>query len=218
LAQSQDAVRYSRNIPLEKAQGDALLAYAQNGEPLRAEQGYPLRLLLPGWEGSASVKWLSHLKLGEQPTLVREETVRYSEILPDGRVRVFASELSVKSIITFPAFPQRITPGWWEIRGLAWSGRGRIARVDLSTDGGTSWFEAELEPPVLPKAHTRFCARWRWNGGQAVLTSRAVDESGAVQPSQKELRAQRAPGNDYHNNNRRAWIVEGDGRVFFRPG
>jgi len=218
LAQSQDAARYSRSIPLSKAQDDALLAYAQNGEPLRAEQGYPLRLLLPGWEGSASVKWLARLEVGDEPTLVREETVRYSNILPDGRVRVFESELGVKSIITFPAFPRQIAPGWWEIRGLAWSGRGRIARVEVSTDGGTRWSTAELDDPVLPKAHTRFRARWRWTGGTAVLVSRAVDESGAMQPSTQELRAERGPGNDYHNNNQRAWIVEGDGRVFFYPG
>jgi sulfane dehydrogenase subunit SoxC len=218
LAQSEDAGRYARSIPIEKAMDDALLAYAQNGEPIRAEQGYPLRLLLPGWEGSTSVKWLRRIELGERPWLMRDETARFSGILRDGRVRMFDFELGPKSIITAPAYPRRIDAGWWEIRGLAWSGAGRIARVEVSVDGGAAWHAAALDEPVLPKAHTRFRFPWRWHGAAAVLLSRAVDERGQVQPSWKEFSAARASGNDYHNNHVRGWRVEPDGRVFFERG
>jgi sulfane dehydrogenase subunit SoxC len=218
LAQSADAARYSRDIPMDKAQDDALLAYAQNGEPIRLEQGYPLRLLLPGWEGSASVKWLCRIEVGDRPAFTREETARYSDILRDGRVRVFNFEMGPKSIITSPAFPRTLEAGWWEIRGLAWSGAGRVARVDVSTDGGATWQAAELGEPVLPKAHTRFRLPWQWSGAPAVLLSRATDERGQVQPSWTEFAATRAAGNDYHNNHIRGWRVEPDGRVFFERG
>jgi sulfane dehydrogenase subunit SoxC len=215
LAQSEDAARYARSIPIEKALDDALLAYAQNGEPIRAEQGYPLRLVLPGWEGSTCVKWLRRLELGERPWLTRDETARFSGILPDGRVQLFSFELGPKSIITSPAYPRTIEAGWWEIRGLAWSGAGRIARVEISVDGGAAWHPAELDGPVLSRAHTRFRSRWRWDGRPAVLLSRAVDERGQAQPSWKEFSAARADGNDYHNNHVRGWKVETDGRVWF---
>jgi sulfane dehydrogenase subunit SoxC len=218
LAQSADAARYSRSIPMDKAQDDALLAYAQNGEAIRLEQGYPLRLLLPGWEGSASVKWLCRIDAGDRPAFTREETARYSDIERDGRVRVFAFEMGPKSIITAPAFPRTLRAGWWEIRGLAWSGAGRVAQVDLSTDGGATWQAAELGEPVLPKAHTRFRLPWRWTGAPAILLSRATDERGQVQPSWAEFAATRATGNDYHNNHIRGWRVESDGRVFFERG
>jgi len=216
LAESEDGARYSRSIPLPEVLGDAMLAYGQNGEPLRPEQGYPVRLLIPGFEGSSQVKWLRRIELGESPWWTREETARYTDILPSGKIRVFALVMEAKSIITQPTFPRRIAPGWWEIRGLAWSGRGRIARVDVSTDGGASWQPAALDAPILPKAHTRFRLPWRYGGGRAVLMSRATDETGAVQPTAEELRRGRVPGNDYHNNSVRAWLVEEDGRIFFR--
>jgi len=216
LAESQDAARYSRSIPLADVLGDALLAYGQNGEPLRPEHGYPVRLVLPGIEGSAQVKWIRRIELGEAAWWTREETARYTDILPSGKIRMFALVMEAKSIITRPAFPQRIAAGWWEIRGLAWSGRGRIARVDVSTDGGATWQVAVLDEPVLPKAHTRFRLPWQYGGGRAVLMSRATDETGYVQPTAQELRRQRLPGHDYHHNSVRAWLVEDDGRVFFR--
>ena len=218
LAQSEDAGRYARSIPIEKALDDALLAYGQNGEPIRAEQGYPLRLVLPGWEGSASVKWLRRVELGERPWLTRDETARYSTILRDGRVRLFDFELGPKSIITSPAYPRTVDVGWWEIRGLAWSGAGRIARVEISVDAGATWQDARLDAPVLPRAHTRFRYPWRWDGGATALCSRATDERGQVQPSWQEFSAARAPGNDYHNNHVRGWRVESDGRVWFERG
>jgi sulfane dehydrogenase subunit SoxC len=218
LAQSMDAGLYSRSIPIGKAWDDALVAYAQNGEPLRAEQGYPLRLLLPGFEGSANVKWLRRIELSDAPFMTREETARYSDLLPNGKIRVFAFEMDAKSILTSPTFPAVLSPGWWELRGLAWSGRGRIARVDVSTDGGASWVGARLDEPVLPKAHTRFRHLWKWDGRSTVLMSRATDETGYVQPRWEQLRAVRVPGNDYHCNSIRAWKVETDGRVHFLPG
>jgi sulfane dehydrogenase subunit SoxC len=218
LAQSEDAARYARSIPLDKALDDALLAYAQNGEPVRAEQGYPLRLVLPGWEGSTCVKWLRRIEVGEKPWLTRDETARFSTILRDGRVRLFDFELGPKSIITTPAYPRTLEPGWWEIRGLAWSGAGRIAHVEVSVDGGVTWRAAELDGPVLPRAHTRFREGWRWDGSDAVLLSRARDERGQVQPSWAQFSASRAAGNDYHNNHVRGWRVERDGRVWFERG
>lgn len=218
LAESQDAGLYARSIPLSRAPEDAMLAYAQNGEPLRVEQGFPVRLLVPGWEGSASVKWLRRLEVLDRPAMTRDETARYSDVSPDGRIHPFELVMPVKSIITSPAFPQSLPGGWCEIRGIAWSGRGRIARVDVSTDGGETWAAADLDGPVLAKAHTRFRIAWNWTGGEAVFASRAVDETGDTQPTLEAFRAARTPGNDYRNNYIRAWRVAPDGRVTFASG
>jgi sulfane dehydrogenase subunit SoxC len=218
LAESQDAGLYARSIPLSKAYDDAMLAYAQNGEPLRAEQGYPVRLLLPGWEGSASVKWIRRIELLAKPAMTRDETARYSDVLPDHEIHPFVFVMEVKSIITTPAHPETLEPGWREIRGLAWSGRGRIDRVEVSTDGGSTWTAASLDGPVHPKAHTRFRLPWRWDGGETVLMSRAVDETGAVQPTLEAFRESRLPANDYRNNYIRAWRVQANGRIFFASG
>jgi sulfane dehydrogenase subunit SoxC len=216
LAEGMDAAVMTRSIPVEKAWDDAMIAYAQNGEALRPEQGYPARLLLPGWEGNAQVKWLRRLKLADQPFMTREETARYTDPLPDCTARMFSFEMDAKSIITFPAHPVTLSgKGFWEITGLAWSGRGRITRVDVSTDGGSRWEPAALQEPVLPKCHTRFRFPWRWNGSGALLMSRATDETGYVQPTLAQLRAARGLGTQYHYNNVRAWRVEADGRVFF---
>jgi sulfane dehydrogenase subunit SoxC len=216
LAQAQDGARYSRSLPLARALDEGMVAWAQNGEPLRAEQGYPARLLVPGWEGSAQVKWLRRLELTDGPQFTREETSRYSDLGLDGKVHGYRLEMEVKSVITQPAWPRVLERGWWEIRGLAWSGRGRIARVEVSTDGGMRWSRAALDEPVLPKAHTRFRLPWRFAGEAALLMSRAVDETGRVQPLAGA--APRQPGGDYHNNEVRAWSVEPDGRVRFEPG
>jgi len=216
LAEGGDSCLLSRSIPVLKANDDALVVWAQNGEPLRPEQGFPIRLLLPGFEGNSNVKWLRRIKLGTEPFMTRWETSKYTDPLPGGKVRQFSFEMDAKSIITSPAFPERLSaPGWWAIRGLAWSGRGRITRVDVSTDGGATWQEAALRSPATPKAQVRFELPWRWTGEQSFLMSRAVDETGYVQPTFAELRGVRGPGTDYHFNSIRGWKVARDGSVSF---
>jgi sulfane dehydrogenase subunit SoxC len=216
LAEGGDSCLLSRSIPIEKANDDALVVWAQNGEPLRPEQGFPIRLLLPGFEGNSNVKWLRRIKLGTEPFMTRWETSKYTDPLPGDKVRQFSFEMDAKSIITSPAYPERLTtPGWWAIRGLAWSGRGRITRVDVSADGGTNWQEAALRSTATSKAHVRFELPWRWTGNESLLMSRAVDETGYIQPTTSELRAVRGPGTDYHFNGIRAWRVARDGSVSF---
>src|SRR5919106_676305 len=157
VAEGADACKMTRSVPIEKAWDDALVAYAQNGEALRPEQGYPIRLLLPGWEGNASVKWLRQIKVVDQPMMSRDETSKYTDLLPDGRARQFTFLMEAKSVITRPSAGQRLNgPGFYEISGLAWSGGGTVTRVEVSTDGGATWTDATLQLPVLPKAHTRF--------------------------------------------------------------
>lgn len=216
LAEGGDAAKLARSVPMEKAMDDALLVYAQNGEAIRPEQGYPVRLLLPGWEGNAQVKWLRRLEVTDRPTHTREETSKYTDPLADGTARQFSFVMDAKSLITFPAYPYRLPDGgWWEIQGLAWSGRGRITRVEVSTDGGERWEDAELQEPVLPKCTVRFRHLWDWDGRPTVLLSRATDETGYVQPSLAELLEVRGAGTSYHWNNVRGWRVGGDGAVTF---
>ena len=216
LAEGGDAAMLARSVPLEKAMDDALLAYGQNGEAIRPEQGYPVRLLLPGWEGNAQVKWLRRIEITDRPTMTREETSRYTDPLADGTARQFSFTMDAKSLITFPAYPYALPErGWWEIRGLAWSGRGRITRVEVSTDGGGRWAPAELQGPVLPKCTTRFRHLWDWDGRETVLLSRATDETGYVQPTVQTLLAARGEGTSYHWNNIRPWKVAADGTVTF---
>jgi sulfane dehydrogenase subunit SoxC len=214
LAEGADGAAMTRSVPIEKALGDALIAYAQNGERLRPEQGYPLRLLLPGFEGNMSIKWLRRLKLGPAPFETREETSKYTGLQPDGIARQFVFPMRVKSVITSPSGGQRVgQPGFTEIRGLAWSGEGRVRRVDVSTDGGASWQEARLQDPVLSKCLTRFRLPWQWNGSPAVLMSRAEDETGVVQPTRAALLAVRGPNTDYHYNAIHAWQLDAQGSV-----
>ena len=216
LAEGADAAQMARSIPMSKANDDALVVWSQNGEPLRPEQGFPIRLLLPGYEGNTNVKWLRRIKLGTQPFMTREETSKYTDPLPGGRVRQFSLEMDAKSIITTPAYPERLTgPGWWPIRGLAWSGRGRISRVDVSVNGGHTWIAAELLTPTSPKAHVRFEHMWKWDGHETMLMSRAVDDQGYVQPTMAQLLAARGPGTEYHFNSIRGWRVGTDGTVTF---
>ena len=216
LAEGGDAAVMTRSIPIEKALDDAMVVYGQNGEPLRPEQGFPVRLLLPGWEGNANVKWLRRIKLGDQPFMTREETSKYTDALQGEKARQFSFVMDAKSIITFPAYPTVLGDrGWWEIRGIAWSGRGRISMVEISTDGGSTWSKAVLDDPILPKAHTRFRHLWNWTGTRATLMSRATDETGYVQPTSATLRAVRGPGTNYHMNNIRAWDVDESGHVTF---
>ena len=217
LAEGADAAVLTRSVPIEKALDDALIAYGQNGEALRPEQGYPARLFLPGWEGNASVKWLRRLEVSDAPFMTREETSKYTEPFANGTSRQFSFRMDARSLITAPAFPNRLERGWVEITGIAWTGAGRIARVDISTDGGATWTPSQLQEPVLPLAHTRFRHMWQWNGGEAVLMSRAVDETGYVQPTKAALLAQRGPGTaTYHLNPITGWVVQADGRVVYK--
>ena len=216
LAEGGDAALLSRSIPIAKMLGDAMIAYAQNGEAVRAANGYPARLLLPGYEGNMCIKWLRRLKLIDQPNMSRDETSKYTDPLPDGTSRQFSFVMDAKSIITSPASPERLSsPGWRPITGIAWSGRGRITGVDVSVDGGATWAATELLGAALPHAHTRFQHMWQWNGKPAMLMSRARDETGYVQPSVAEYRRVRGPGTDYHFNAIRSWRVAADGAVTF---
>lgn len=216
LAEGEDAAVMARSIPIEKGWQDAIVAYGQNGEPLRPEQGYPARLFLPGWEGNTNVKWLRRIEVTDHPFMTREETSKYTDPLADGTARQFSFVMDAKSIITFPAYPVTLPgAGWWDITGIAWSGRGRITRVDISTDGGTHWTQAELQGPVLPQCHTRFRYLWNWDGRESLIMSRAVDETGYAQPTLAQLRAVRGSGTFYHFNHIRAWRVPRDGSVVF---
>ena len=215
LAEGGDACLLARSIPVEKALDDALVVWAQNGEPLRPEQGFPIRLLLPGWEGNTNVKWLGRLELGTRPWMTRWETATYTDPLANGTARQFSFEMDAKSIITSPAYPETITPGWNLITGLAWSGRGRIRRVEVSVDAGGTWSDAALQDPALRKAHVRFTQMWKWNGGETAIMSRATDDTGYVQPTRAELIRVRGPGTLYHYNPIYGWRVMPNGRVFF---
>jgi sulfane dehydrogenase subunit SoxC len=214
LAEGADAAAMTRSIPMEKAMDDALVVYAQNGEALRPEQGYPLRLILPGFEGNTQIKWLRRLEVSDAPYMTREETSKYTDLMPDGNARQFTFVMEAKSVITFPSgghtLPEK---GFYEIRGLAWSGRGKITRVDVSTDGGRNWTQAELSGPVEPKALTAFRLPWRWKGGTALLQSRAIDETGYVQPTRQALIEVRGLNSVYHLNAIQTWQVSADGGV-----
>jgi sulfane dehydrogenase subunit SoxC len=215
-AEGGDAARLSRSVPMEKGLDDAMIAYAYNGEPLRPANGYPARLLLPGYEGNANVKWVRRIEVAAGPGMFRDETSKYTDPLSNGTARQFSFVMDAKSIITAPAHPGRVTPNaWTQITGIAWSGRGKIVRVDISTDGGATWSASELQEPVLANAHTRFRVPWQWDGKRAVIMSRAVDETGYTQPTLDEFRTARGVGTDYHFNYIRSWVVEPDGQVFF---
>lgn len=215
LAEGADAAAMDRSVPLAEAfRIGAMVAYAQNGERLRPEQGFPLRLVVPGFEGNMNVKWLRRIKLLSGPAMTKEETAYYTDLMPDGKARGFTFVMETKSVITFPSGGQRLrAPGFVEITGLAWSGRGRITRVDVSVDGGESWQRATLQEPVLSRCLTRFRLPWHWHGGRAVLQSRAVDETGYVQPTRHALVAIRGTNSFYHNNAIQSWQIAPSGEV-----
>jgi len=214
IAEGGDACRMMRSVPLAKAMDDALIAYGQNGEALRPAQGYPLRLLLPGWEGNTNVKWLHSLKVTDQAYMARDETAKYSDLMPDGKARIFTYRMEAKSVITFPSGGQKLPgPGLYELTGLAWSGSGRIERVEITTDGGKTWVNAQLQEPRLPIAWTRFRLPWRFDGREAVIASRATDETGYVQPTREALIAVRGTNSGYHFNGMKFWKVRADGTV-----
>lgn len=213
-AEGADAAAMTRSVPLSICLDDAMIALFQNGEPLRPEQGFPMRLLLPGVEGNASVKWLRRLNVLARPALSREETSKYTDLLPDGRAEAFSLRMGVKSVILRPSFGLDLPgPGLFEISGLAWSGSGRIRSVEVSMDGGRRWAGAALTAPVLSKALTRFRLPWRWTGAPATLLSRAVDEHGNTQPARSHWLAKYGAGQGYHCNAIQSWHVDGAGRV-----
>ena len=214
MAEGADAAAMNRSVPLAKAMDDALLALYQNGERLRPEQGYPLRLFLPGYEGNMSIKWLRRIKVTAAPSMTREETSKYSDLMPDGRTVLFSYPMDVKSVITSPSPGLLLKgPGLYQISGMAWTGVGRIAKVEVSADGGATWGEAALTEPVLDKAVTRFRMAWRWNGAETVIMSRAVDETGAVQPTRETIIAAKGRKFAYHYNGIQAWGIDGEGQV-----
>jgi sulfane dehydrogenase subunit SoxC len=214
LAEGADAAGLNRSIPTAKAMADGLLVYAANGEDLRPSQGYPLRLLLPGFEGNMNIKWLRRLKIGREPWHTRWDTPYYGDLMPDGTAREFTFVMEAKSVITSPSGGQRLPgPGFAEISGLAWSGRGRVDRVEVSTDGGQSWMVAMLQEPVLPMAWTRFRLPWQWDGQATRVQSRAIDETGYVQPTIAQLVEARGVNSFYHNNAIKTWAIAADGEV-----
>lgn len=216
LAEGGDAAVLSRSIPIAKMLDDAIIAYAQNGEPVRLGNGYPMRLVLPGYEGNMCIKYLRRLELISQPNMSRDETSKYTDPLPDGTSRQFSFVMDAKSLITSPTYPSKLSAkGWWPISGLAWTGRGKITRVEVSTDGGKTWRDAELVGQALPYAHTRFQYMWEWQGQSAKLMSRATDETGGVQPTLEEFKRVRGTGTDYHFNAIRSWDVAADGTIGF---
>jgi len=214
LAEGADAAGMSRSVPLAKAMDDALIALYQNGERVRPSNGYPLRLLLPGYEGNMQVKWLRRIKVTEGPTMTKDETSKYTILTPDGKALQFVFPIEAKSVITQPSPGLTMQgPGLYEISGLAWSGYGKIAQVEVSADGGKSWAQAALQQPVLSRALTRFRIPWQWGGGPAVLQSRASDDSGYVQPTRSELIARLGDKTIYHFNGITSWGVAASGEI-----
>ncbi len=214
LAEGADGASLTRTIPLAMALDDVLVCYGQNGEMLRPEQGYPLRLLVPGVQGVSSVKWLRRIEVGDRPWNTREESLHYIDLMPGGKHRQYTWIQEAKSVITAPSGGQVLLDhGYHQITGLAWSGRGKVRRVDVSTDGGRNWRTARLAEPVLTKALTRFRIDWTWDGGPALLQSRVIDETGYVQPTIRQLRSVRGTRSIYHNNAIQTWRVDATGEV-----
>lgn len=209
-----DAASLGRSVPLNKAMEDVIIALYQNGEPIRPEQGYPMRLFVPGWEGNVSVKWLTQIKVTDGPANFRDETSRYTELLPDGRALQFTYPMGVKSVITSPSGQMTLTRrGLHEVTGLAWSGSGAIRRVEISADGGRTWADAHIEENQQALTLTRFRLPWLWEGGEAILQSRATDTAGNVQPARAAWVAMYSPANRYHYNGIQSWAVSAQGEV-----
>ncbi len=215
IAEAADGAALNVSLPIEKLLDDAILALYQNGERLRPENGYPVRLLLPGWEGIVNVKWLRQLKLVDQPAMTRDETAQYTDLLPTGKARQFSFTMQAKSLITSPSVGMTLpdNPGIYQVTGLAWSGNGKIRKVEVSADGGDTWVEAELSDPVLDKAFTRFSLPWQWQGQYAILQSRATDETGYQQPSRDTLISERGDNSFFHYNAIVSWEINEDGQI-----
>jgi sulfane dehydrogenase subunit SoxC len=214
VARGADAAGMARSVPLDLCRDEAIVALYQNGEPLRPAQGYPLRLFVPGCEGNLSVKWLSSLQVQATPAYTRDETSKYTDLRADGRADMFSLRMEVKSVITAPSGRMSLPrPGVYEISGLAWSGHGAVRAVEVSADGGRTWASAALQSEARPRALARFRIPWRWDGGPAVLQSRAVDDRGHVQPSREQALAGWSPAVIYHYNGIQSWAVDPDGRI-----
>ncbi len=215
LAEGGDGSSMTRTIPMDLVRsGEVLLAYGQNGEMLRPENGYPLRLVVPGVQGVSWIKYLRRVEVGDQPWAAKDESVHYVDLMPDGTHRQYTSIQECKSVVTTPSGGQvLLDKGFYSITGLAWSGRGKVKGVDVSVDGGRNWRPARLQDPVMSKCLTRFSADWVWDGKPAIIQSRARDETGYVQPSYPQLRAVRGTRSIYHNNAIQSWRVEESGEV-----
>lgn len=215
IAEGADNCRMARSIPIAKCLEDTLVVYGQNGEALRPEQGYPLRLIVPGWEGNLNVKWLHRLHVAGEPAMSVKETAYYTELMPDGKAQIFTFVMEARSVITRPSGGQKLPPGGGvhEVTGFAWSGKGKIRSAEVSTDGGKTWSEAKLQEPVLSQALVRFRYLWHWDGKDAVLQSRCTDETGYLQPSHQEYVAVRGLNSGYHYNAIKPWVVRADGSV-----
>ncbi len=215
LAEGADGSGMTRTIPMEMVDsGEVLVAYGQNGEMLRPENGYPLRLVVPGVQGVSWVKYLRRIEVGDQPYGTKDESLHYVDLMPDGQQRQYTSIQEIKSVVTTPSGGQvLLDKGFYNITGLAWSGRGKVTRVDVSTDGGRNWRVARLEQPVLSKCLTRFNLDWVWDGKPALIQSRATDDTGHVQPTYAQLRQVRGSRSIYHNNAIQTWWVQEGGEV-----
>lgn len=215
IAEGADGGSHTRSLPLIKLMDDAIVALYQNGERLRPSQGYPMRLFVPGWEGNANVKWLHRLEVTAQPAHTKDESSLYTEILANGDIERFTFHMDVKSVITHPSGKQMLpeAKGFYEISGLAWSGFGRIRKVEVSADGGKTWAVAHLDGPVHDKSLTRFSIPWHWDGKPAVLLSRATDEHGRMQPTRKQWKRRYAGHSFNHYNAIQAWTVSRNGKV-----
>jgi sulfane dehydrogenase subunit SoxC len=215
LAEGADGSSMTRTIPMELIEsGEVLVAYGQNGEMLRPENGYPLRLVVPGVQGVSWVKYLRRIEVGDQPYGAKDEVLHYVDLMPDGRHRQYTSIQECKSVVTTPSGGQVLLDrGYYQITGLAWSGRGKVRRVDVSVDGGANWRTARLQTPVLTKCLTRFSLDWVWDGRPAIIQSRAIDDTGYVQPTYRQLRAVRGSRSIYHNNSIQTWLVQESGEV-----
>ncbi|CAL8977842.1 hypothetical protein RHODGE_RHODGE_01511 [Rhodoplanes serenus] len=214
LAEGGDATGLARSIPLtDEIMNETIVAYAQNGEPLRPAHGYPVRLLIPGWEGNLSIKWLRRLKFGDAPFMTRWETARYTSLMANGKAKQFQLRQEINSVITAPSGMMEIRPGYNRITGLAWSGHGSIVRVEVSTDGGRTWADATLNRPVLPKAQARFHLDWRWDGKPTKIVSRSTDDKGHVQPDRKTVIGEMGTNALFHYNAQQTWSIDAAGRV-----
>jgi len=214
LAEGGDGAAVDRSIPLsDEIMDDAMVAYGQNGEPLRPSNGFPIRLLMPGFEGNLNIKWLRRLKFGDRAWMTRWETDRYTQLLANGKSMQFQLRMETNSVITSPSGTMQIRPGYNRITGLAWSGHGKIAKVEVSTDGAKTWKQAQLNNPVLPKAQTRFQMDWVWDGRPTKIVSRSTDEKGNVQPDRKSVIDRMGENALFHYNGQQTWAVDAAGKV-----
>ena len=214
LAEGGDAAGVDRSIPLtDEIVNEAIVAYGQNGEPLRPSNGFPIRLLMPGFEGNLNIKWLRRLKFGNQPWMTRWETARYTQLMANGKAMQFQLRMETNSVITSPSGMMEIRPGYNRITGLAWSGHGKIVKVEISTDGAKTWKQAQLNHPVLPKAQTRFQMDWVWDGKPSRIVSRSTDEKANVQPDRKSVIDRMGESALFHYNGQQTWAVDAAGKV-----